>query len=78
MKSQKSARRTRGRDRQRRTMNPVSLSNLKPIDAVQDGRESLATRVRLDAADARAWGRLEPGERGDLIKLALQIRRTTE
>ena len=64
----------RGKDRFKRTMHPASLANLKPIPTVQDGTESIVTRVRLSLADLKVWRRLEPEERSRVVEMGLRAR----
>jgi len=56
-------------------MNPVSLANLQPLEAVpHDGLESVPVRVYLTSAEARTWRRLSVMERGDVVRLGLKVR----
>ncbi len=74
MPRRRRARTTRGPDRQPRTMSPASLANLKPIDVVQDGKTSVATRIRLSPADLRMWRRMDPEERSRVVEMGLRAR----
>ena len=54
-------------------MHPASLENLAPsIPAVLDGKQSVATRVRMTAAQARAWARMSSEERSQVVELGLK------
>lgn len=65
----------RGKDRQKRVMSPRSLANLRPVERVRpEGMERVEVDVFLVPASARAWRRLSPEERGELIELALRGR----
>lgn len=65
----------RGKDRQKRAMNPASLANLRPIEQVRPPNcERVKVDVFLHQHDAKAWRRLTPGERGELIAWALAHR----
>lgn len=67
----------RGPDRKPRSMSPASLANLSSewtIPAVQDGKDSVATRIRLSPGDARRWKRMSVEERSTLVEIALRLR----
>ena len=65
----------RGKDRKKRTMNPASLTNLHTWEQVRPaGLDDVQVRVYLPPADARAWRKLSPTERGRLVQIALQVR----
>ncbi|MDO4263851.1 MAG: hypothetical protein Q4C67_06600 [Deinococcus sp.] len=67
--------RKRGPDRQPRQMHTASLGNLRSYDRVRpEGKNVVEVKVYLTAADARAWRRLTPTERGELAELALRLR----
>lgn len=59
-------------------MSARSLENLNPIPAVLDGLESVSVRVRISEAEARALGRLDPAERGRVVRLGLKARELGE
>lgn len=62
----------RGKDKFPRRMNPRSLANLQPAPRQRpDGMERVETDIFLPSAQARAWRRLSPLERGELIVKAL-------
>lgn len=54
-------------------MNPRSLANLAPR-LLPPGMQRVEVDVYLPPSEARAWRRLTPSERGELIVLALRVR----
>lgn len=66
---------SRGKDKQPRRMAAASLENLKPLERVRPpGCEVVEVKVYLVPHDAKAWRRLTPTERGQLVRLALEMR----
>ena len=56
-------------------MNPASLANLRPIEQARPGGcERVEVDVFLRQHDAKAWRRLTPSERGEVIEWALRVR----
>lgn len=65
----------RGKDRHKRAMNPASLANLQPFEQARPAEcERLKVDVFLRQHDAKAWRRLTPAERGELISQVLEMR----
>lgn len=56
-------------------MKPASLANLRSLQRVRpEGTDDVQVSVYLPSAQARAWRRLTPTERGELVVIALQVR----
>lgn len=65
--------RRRGPDKRKRQVNPRSLENLvAQFPAVLDGKESVATRIRLGGQDLKRWSRLSSEERSRVVELGLR------